>query len=76
MLVCYFKTGVREQINEITSFIDAGGVYGDSFKKWQELVDSKTGIYTNNTKMVKEKDKVRNIIWTTCQVGHNYPIEE
>lgn len=59
MLVCYFKTGVREQINEITSFIDAGGVYGDSFKKWQELVDSKTGIYTNNTKTVKEKDKVR-----------------
>lgn len=66
MLVCYFKTGVREQINEITSFIDAGGVYGDSFKKWQELVDSKTGIYTNNTKTVKEKDKVRKYYMDHC----------
>ena len=41
----YF-TGAREQINQITSFIDGGVVYGDSKLQWLNLVDLDTGNHT------------------------------
>ncbi|XP_078321657.1 salivary peroxidase/catechol oxidase-like isoform X2 [Crassostrea virginica] len=37
------QAGAREQINQITSFIDGGVVYGDSELQWLSLVDLDTG---------------------------------
>ena len=41
-----YLTGPREQINQITSFIDGGVVYGDSELQWLNLVDLETGKHT------------------------------
>ncbi|XP_061187680.1 thyroid peroxidase-like [Saccostrea echinata] len=37
------QPGARENINQITSFIDGGVVYGDSRKAWLDLADTSTG---------------------------------
>ncbi|XP_062582790.1 thyroid peroxidase-like [Saccostrea cucullata] len=37
------QPGAREHINQITSFIDGGVVYGDSRKAWLDLADTSTG---------------------------------
>ena len=43
----FFFTGAREQLNQVTSFVDASNVYGSSEKEANELREANKGNWKN-----------------------------